>query len=199
MSSCAESGCLRVAAYLPRSRANGPGLRAVLWVQGCPQRCPGCFNPTFLERSGGRPVTVGEVSGWVLSDAETEGISLSGGEPFAQAEAVACLAERLQAAGKGVLVFTGFTARRLRASVEPGDRRLLGAADLLVAGPFRREAPTRHPLLSSANQELVYLTDRYRGVDLTARRSEFRIGAGGSVTVTGFPAVTALPHRSLTT
>lgn len=188
MSSYAEPDHLRMAAYLPRSLANGPGQRAVLWVQGCPQRCPGCFNPDFLSAGGGRSVAVDAVVGWVLEDPETEGLSLSGGEPFAQAAALAAVAERVRAAGKGVLVFTGFTLRRLRAWGQPGVRRLLAAADLLVAGPFVRDAPSRHPLLASANQELVYLTERYRGQSLAPCRTEFRIGASGSVMVTGFPA-----------
>ncbi len=188
MSSCADTGRLQIAAYLPRSRANGPGLRSVLWVQGCPQRCPGCFNPDFLPKDGGKAIPVDEVAGWMLGEPDTEGVSFSGGEPFAQADALAELAERVRAAGKGVLIFTGFHADALRARVSPGTRRLLAIADLLVAGPFRREERTDHPLLASANQELVYLTERYRGVDLGVRRSEYRVRADGVVTLTGFPA-----------
>jgi len=187
LSSSSPPRCLQVAAYLARSRANGPGLRSVLWVQGCRLRCAGCFNPAFLPFAGGRPVPVAEVADWVLGEPDTEGLSLSGGEPFAQAEALGELAERVRAAGKGVLVFTGLTASALRASAAPGTRRLLAAADLLVAGPYRREAPARHPLLASANQELVHLTGRYRGVELGPRRTELRIAADGVVTVTGFP------------
>ena len=184
-------GIIQVAAWLARSRANGPALRSVLWVQGCPLCCPGCFNPDFLPFDGGRTVAVAEVADWVLAEPDTEGVSLSGGEPFAQAEALGDLAERVRAAGKGVLVFTGLTASSLRANADPGARRLLAAADLLVAGPYRREAPIRHPLLASANQELVFLTDRYRGLDLGSRRVEYRIGVDGGVTVTGFPSALA--------
>ncbi|AUB81687.1 hypothetical protein THSYN_12420 [Candidatus Thiodictyon syntrophicum] len=178
---------VRVAAYLPRSRANGPGLRSVLWVQGCPQRCPGCFNPAFLPCDGGRVVPVVAVADWVLAAPDTEGLSLSGGEPFAQAAPLADLAERVRAAGKGVLIFTGHTAAALRTDTDADTRRLLAAADLLVAGPYRQESPIRHPLLASANQELIFLTGRYRHAELGPRRTEFRIGADGAMTVTGFP------------
>lgn len=61
---------LQVAAYLPRSRANGPGLRSVLWVQGCPFHCPGCFNPDFLPFAAGRVVSAAELARVVR---ETEG------------------------------------------------------------------------------------------------------------------------------
>ena len=180
--------CLHIAAYLPRSRANGPELRSVLWVQGCPFRCAGCFNPDFLPFAGGREVAPRDVADWMLTESETEGVTFSGGEPFAQAGALADVAERVRAAGKGVLVFTGYDAIELRSSRNPGFRRLLQAADLLVAGRYRSEMPGRHPLLASANQELVLLTERYRGADFGGRRrTEFRIAASGAITVSGFP------------
>jgi anaerobic ribonucleoside-triphosphate reductase activating protein len=182
---------LQIAAWLPRSQANGPGLRSVVWVQGCPFRCPGCFNPDFLPFAGGRTVAVAEVAAWLLAEADTEGVSFSGGEPFAHAVALAEVAERVRAAGKGVLIFTGFQAATLEKSVKPSIRRLLAAADLLVAGPYQQNQPHRHPLLASANQELVFLTERYRTTDLGPRRTEFRIGTDGAVTVTGFPTAAA--------
>ena len=179
---------LHIAAYLPRSRANGPELRSVLWVQGCPFRCAGCFNPDFLPFADSRHVAPRDVANWMLTESDTEGVTFSGGEPFAQAGALAEVAERVRAAGKGVLVFTGYDAIELRSSGNPGFRRLLQAADLLVAGRYRSEMPGRHPLLASANQELVLLTERYRAADFGGRRrTEFRIAASGAITVSGFP------------
>lgn len=178
---------LQVAAYVPRSQANGPGLRSVLWVQGCPFRCPGCFNPDFWPFIGGQSATVEELVERFLAEPNTEGISLSGGEPFAQAAALARVAEGVRASGKGVLVFTGFPATLLQTSDKPGVRRLLAAADLLVTGPYDRDRPCARPLLASANQELVYLTERYRGQNLGPRRVEYHISANGVVTKTGFP------------
>lgn len=178
---------LNLAAFLPQSRANGPGLRSVLWVQGCPLRCNGCFNPGFQPFAGGYEATVKEVIDLLLAQPDTEGVSFSGGEPFAQAAALAEVAEAVRAAGKGVMIFTGYETATLRASRNPGVQRLLAAADLLAAGPYRRDLPQRHPLLASTNQELLYLTERYRGVELGPRCSEFRIGADGEVSVTGFP------------
>lgn len=179
---------LRIAAYLPRSRANGPGLRSVLWVQGCPRCCAGCFNPDFLPFGGGRKTACAEVTQWMLAESDTEGVSFSGGEPFAQAAALADIAEHVGAAGKGVLIYTGFEAARLRATRSPGVLRLLAAADLLIAGPYQRDLACNDALRASSNQELVFLTERYRGVEPGPRRSEFRIAANGVLTVTGFPS-----------
>lgn len=184
---------LNIAAHLPRSRANGPGLRSVLWVQGCPFRCEGCFNPDFLAFGGGRTVGADAAADLLLAEPDSEGVTFSGGEPFAQAAALAEVAGRVRAAGQGVVIFTGFEAEALRRSANPGVRRLLEQADLLVAGPYRPDQPCREPLRASANQELVYLTERYRQADLGPRRVEYRIGEGGVVTRTGFPRASASP------
>ena len=178
---------LKLAAFLPHSRANGPGLRSVLWVQGCSLGCEGCFNPDFQPFEGGYEATVADTVALLLAQPDIEGVSFSGGEPFTQATALAGVAEAVRAVGKGVMIFTGFEAAALRANRNPGVQRLLAAADLIAAGPYRHELAQSHPLLSSSNQELVYVTERYRGADLGLRRSEFRIGADGVVSATGFP------------
>lgn len=186
----AQAGNVPVAAFLPRSRVNGPGVRSVLWVQGCPLRCPGCFNPDFLAFTGGQPTPVETVVAWIVDRDDTEGVTFSGGEPFAHAAVLAAVAEQVRQTGKSVVIFTGYTQQNLLRSAEPATRRLLRAADLLMAGPYQRERPSRHPWLSSENQELVFLTDRYRPEDLAARRKrvEFRIAPDGNLTVTGFPS-----------
>jgi len=210
---------LRVASFEPRSLVNGPGVRAVLWVQGCGRRCPGCFNPDFLPRAGGRDVPVQEAIQWIqsaaavhhptihssthpqLPSARLEGVTFSGGEPFDQAAALAEVARAVRAMGLGVLIFTGHPWEDLERSADSGHRALLEAADLLVAGPYQRDnppiqqsthpaihCPPPHPLLSSANQELVFLTERYRNTDFgRRRRAEYRIGADGTVRSSGFP------------
>jgi anaerobic ribonucleoside-triphosphate reductase activating protein len=161
----------------------------VLWVQGCPFRCPGCFNPEFWEFTGGQPTPVETVVGWILNRDDTEGVTFSGGEPFAHAGVLAAVAAPVRRAGKSVVIFTGYTQEALLQSDDLEQRRLWQLADLLIAGPYRRDLPSRHPWLSSANQELVFLTDRYRPEDLRTggRRIEFRIAADGTTTVTGFP------------
>jgi len=184
-----------LAAFLPRSRVNGPGCRAVLWVQGCPFRCPGCFNPGFQPFVGGTPTPVEELADRCLSDRQTEGVTFSGGEPFAQAAPLAELAERAQAGGKGVLVFTGYPRQSLEGTSRGDWKKLLAAADLLVAGPYREDQPQRHALLASRNQELISLTDRYRDADFgpSQRRAEIHLGPDGSLTTTGFIAAPQEP------
>ncbi len=181
---------LRVAEFLPRSRANGPGVRCVLWVQGCPQRCEGCFNPAFLPFAGGSEHSPAEVAAWILAATDAEGVTFSGGEPFAQAAALAEVAQAVRVAGRSVIAFTGYEWAALRDAADPGQQALLAACDALIAGPYRRELPGSHPLLASGNQEIICLTPRYRREDFDTphgRRREYHIGADGTLTVTGFP------------
>ncbi len=186
---------LRVAAFEPRSLVNGPGARAVLWVQGCGRRCPGCFNPEFLPIEGGLNVTTDEVARWIEEAGRSEngpidGVTFSGGEPFDQALALAVVARSVRERGLGVLVFTGHPWADLKSGSGPGWTELVAASDLLVAGPYQRESAGAHPLLASGNQELIHVTSRYRNCVGTGvrRRVEFRIGADGDARVSGFPS-----------
>lgn len=178
---------IQIAAFLPHSKANGPGIRAVVWVQGCPLRCPGCFNPDFQPFNSGKTIAVTELTQMLLQDETIEGVSFSGGEPFFQAAALSQVAAFLHTANKGIMIFTGFTLASLRNHTDHGTQQLLATTDLLVAGPYQQHHSCRHPLLASSNQELVYLTERYRGVELGARRIEYHIDNQGLITVTGFP------------
>ncbi len=180
---------LRVALEVPDTEAEGPGRRYAVWVQGCPLRCPGCCNPDLLPFRGGRPVAPADLAARVLATPDIEGVTLLGGEPFAQAEGLAVVAEQVRAAGRSVMVFTGFTLEALRA--RPEAARLLAATDLLVDGPYdaRRPDPARR-WVGSTNQRTLALTDRYdpRHPSFFAPREvELRL-VGGRLVVNGWPA-----------
>jgi anaerobic ribonucleoside-triphosphate reductase activating protein len=88
---------LRIHHFLPASYANGPGCRAVLWVQGCPLHCPGCFNSDTHAFAQGRWVAVDELAREMITLGQRiQGLSISGGEPLAQAPALAELLRRVK-------------------------------------------------------------------------------------------------------
>ena len=186
----AEGGLINMAAFLAKSRVNGPGLRAVVWVQGCPRRCRGCFNQDMLEFRDNEWLPAAELAARILAVREIDGVTFSGGEPFAQAAALAGLAEQIQAAGLTVVIFTGYTHAELMAADNPDWNRLLAAADVLVAGPYKQDLPSQDYLLGSANQELIYLTDRLKAhPDMHSSQGqtlEFTVDLAGNVIVTGF-------------
>ena len=185
----AQCDSIQVAAFEPRSSVNGPGIRAVLWVQGCHRRCPGCSNQAFLPFSGGCEQKIDQVFERILASRGIEGVSFSGGEPFEQATPLAKLAHQCRTAGLSVLVFTGYTLDEL---YSPAYKALLDQTDLLVAGPYDQDKPQQDSLLASANQTLHFLTNRYRDSFPihTPRRTEFHIASDGTIRITGFPSST---------
>ncbi|PRP90703.1 anaerobic ribonucleotide reductase-activating protein [Enhygromyxa salina] len=185
------------------TEAEGPGRRYAIWVQGCPMRCPGCCNPELLRFDGGRPSTVRSLLERILAaHARTplDGISLLGGEPFAQPAALAVLAEQVQAAGLGVMVYSGFTLDELRAKIEtgaePGVARLLAATDLLVDGRYLRDQPdAARRWIGSTNQRLHFLSDRHHLAEPAfggGETIELRL-VDGELIINGWPWGKGLP------
>jgi anaerobic ribonucleoside-triphosphate reductase activating protein len=188
---------LQIAQVVAATEAEGPGRRLAIWFQGCPLRCPGCCNPEMLPFEGGQAVRLEDLLSDILrarDEHQIEGITLLGGEPAAHAAGAADLAARVQKAGLSVMVFSGYTLAELRASSDPHVHRLLGSIDILVDGPYQRELPeTRRRWIGSANQQIHFLTGRYRADDprwLLPNTLELRL-QGGELSVNGFPAAGA--------
>ncbi len=181
---------IQVAMIVPRTEAEGPGLRYALWVQGCPLRCVGCCNPEMLAFKPADPRDADALVAEACA-AGVEGVSLLGGEPFAQAAGLAALAEGVRARGLSVMVFSGYTLAELREQ-GPAAARLLAATDLLVDGRYdaaRRTLTRRY--VGSDNQVLHFLSPRYAPEDprLHAPNTlELRM-RGGEITLNGWPVL----------
>lgn len=122
----------------------------------------------------------------ILATDDIEGVTFTGGEPFAQARALRTLAERVRAAGLSVFVFTGYSLGELTG---PEQRDLLAVTDVLVAGRYisalRAEGLAWR---GSANQRIHFLTSRYDpSVATDTVDVEILIGPDGTMAVTGFP------------
>ena len=199
-----DAALLRWSRFLAATAAEGPGLRAAVWVQGCSVKCPGCFNPHLWSERGGRddaPATI--AAEWVAAtqDAGAEGITLLGGEPFDQAAAMAIVARAFRDAGLTVMTFTGYTLDQLQTwGAERDDiRSLLEATDLLADGPYLADRPdSARPWIGSTNQGLRALTPAYRDVIAGIERAggqdrlEIRIARDGTIAVNGWADDTAL-------
>lgn len=125
---------LRVAGVIEESIVDGPGIRFVLFLQGCRLHCPGCQNPHTWDFEGGTLVPADEVLARIKSNPLARGVTFSGGEPFEQAEALLPLAEELKGQGYHLMAFTGYTLEQLLQ--KPGCAAFLEKLDLLVDGPF---------------------------------------------------------------
>ncbi|MBC8231070.1 radical SAM protein [bacterium] len=179
------------AAFWEHSLVNGPGVRAVIWMQGCPIRCKGCFNTEMWPFESKMLVKVDELAGRILNIDGIEGVTFSGGEPFAQADALGVLGENLKEHGLNIVTFTGYTLKYLQGAKRPDWLRLLAVTDLLIDGPFIPELRCNLPLRGSTNQRLIFITDRLRDhPDLSeeiAHATEFIIQPDGTIAITGFP------------
>ena len=127
---------MRIADYIQDSIVDGPGLRFTLFTQGCPHRCPGCHNPGTHDFNGGREISPDAVIEAMLSNPLTDGLTLSGGEPFSQPEACARIARAAKEHGLNVWAYSGWTFEQLRDNPDPEVQALLHSLDVLVDGPF---------------------------------------------------------------
>ncbi len=155
-----NSVVLRIHGVMPVSRANGPGKRFCIWVQGCMKNCPGCFNPETHALDKGYSVDVNDLYKQLLGTEGIEGISISGGEPMLQAAALCHFLEMVRRSTPlSVVMFSGWTTGEINGN--PEAKRLKGLVDILISGPYIKELSIDRPLQSSSNQEVEFLTNRY--------------------------------------
>ncbi len=148
------------------SRANGPGIRNVVWFQGCSLNCPGCFNPLTHDPLQGEKIQTGTLCRILLDPSfPCNGITISGGEPFQQAAGLLSLLKMLREMDSPpILVFSGYTESVLRRNKHFSP--CLSLIDALICGPYRRNIPPAFErFCSSGNQKLVILSDRYHTED----------------------------------
>lgn len=154
---------VRVARYSLACSVLGPGLRGVLWVQGCRRRCPGCVAPEMQPPDGGAEISVDELADLYLNAPNLEGITFSGGEPMEQAEALAELVLKIRETKDfSFFCFTGFLLEDLIQSGTPAQKQLISLLDVLVDGPFVQEEYANLLWRGSANQHVHFLSDRYK-------------------------------------
>lgn len=182
----AENHILKLTLHsrVSHSRANGPGVRSVVWVQGCNLGCAGCFNPeTHDAHASITPEATTAIASWVLEN-NVDGLTVSGGEPLQQLDGVLELGQLVRATGKSVVVLTGFTTKQV---LNRAPRETLAKAfDVVIAGPYLASHHSASGLRGSSNKEFLFLTDRY---DLESfvktPDAEVIIDSEGGIIVTG--------------
>ncbi len=129
---------INIAGVAGDSIVDGPGLRQAIFAQGCKKRCEGCHNPAAQPFGGGEEQDTAALAERALKNPLCAGVTLSGGEPFEQAGAMADIARRVRAGGKNVWLYTGYTYEELQEGKDdhPGWAELLAQTDVLVDGPF---------------------------------------------------------------
>lgn len=128
---------LRLASELQTdSFLDGEGIRTVIWFQGCLHNCPGCHNPETHSMDGGFETDTDSVIGAIKKLKYQQGITLSGGDPFYQAEAAIIIAKAAHELGLNVWSYTGFTFDEIVNHGTDYQKELLNNIDVLVDGRF---------------------------------------------------------------
>ncbi|MDO4287268.1 MAG: anaerobic ribonucleoside-triphosphate reductase activating protein [Eubacteriales bacterium] len=147
---------LRIAGVIDESIVDGPGIRFVIFTQGCPHGCPGCHNPQTHDFASGYVVPISRLLSEIQANPLISGVTLSGGEPFCQPEPLAELVRVLKQGGKHIMAYSGYTWEQLLRLEDPAVGMLLRQCDVLVDGPFieaQRDLTLR--FRGSRNQRLI--------------------------------------------
>lgn len=154
---------VRLASLVEESIVDGPGMRFVVFTQGCPHRCPGCHNPQTHLSLGGMDLSIQTILSRYEEHPGCRGITLSGGEPFLQAGPLANLAQEIHQRQGDVVVYTGYRLEHLRelAKTDDGIFALLAETDLLIDGPYVQEKRCLEvPFVGSLNQRLIAMSSQ---------------------------------------
>lgn len=181
-----SASVLRLHHFEALSQANGPGLRSVVWLQGCTLNCPGCFNPQTHMPKGGELHTVEQVFTKIAANiGRIEGITFSGGEPLQQAPALVELIQRVRSeTGLSIVLFTGFAWEEVHRL--PQAEAILAGVDVLLAGRYQSTLRVARGLLGSSNKTIHFFTPRYTPADFAAiPQAEVIIGPGGELRFSG--------------
>jgi anaerobic ribonucleoside-triphosphate reductase activating protein len=149
---------MRIAGLVNDSIVDGPGIRFSVFAQGCPHKCPGCHNPLSHDPMGGSEIMVEDIIAKLSKNPLLDGVTITGGEPFFQAEECFRIAKTAHEKGLNVWTYTGYTYEQLTAGQDqhPGWKELLEETDVLVDGRFVLEQRSLEiKFRGSRNQRLI--------------------------------------------
>lgn len=146
---------LECAGWRQNSCDDGPGIRSVLFLQGCRMNCPGCHNKVFREKGNGVLVSVSELFAEIRERCKNKKITISGGEPLEQKESLLPLLRLLNGTGFNICLYTGW-------SLECVPQAIIEQISFLKTGNY--EASLRNPKMRYAGSENQHFYENYNGV-----------------------------------
>ncbi|MCD7956975.1 MAG: radical SAM protein [Lachnospiraceae bacterium] len=183
--------------FVPDTTLLGPYHRGVLWVQGCCFSCEGCVAQS-MQGAGGSYAAPEQLAEYFLRQPGLEGLTISGGEPFLQAEALGGMMESIRSRkDMGLIVYSGLYLEELQALAEKKSaaERFLSQIDLLIDGRYEKKLDDGRMAVGSSNQTVHLLTDRYRNCadeyyQRNGRRTEITC-VGNRLRLVGVPSAEA--------
>jgi anaerobic ribonucleoside-triphosphate reductase activating protein len=153
-----DENTVRLAGIAYESLVNGPGIRRVLFAQGCKHNCKGCFNPDTHSFNGGEVHNIDEIVDDIKRNPLLRGVTFSGGDPLEQADKFAQIAAKVKEAGLSVWSYTGYTFEYIleHQHQRKGWSDLLKHIDVLVDGKFIEEKKSEFvKYRGSSNQRII--------------------------------------------
>lgn len=148
---------LKIAGLVEESIVDGPGIRFVVFTQGCPHDCKGCHNPQTHDFNLGEYINIDDLAKRINSNPLLKGVTLSGGEPFMQCEALVELISKLNN-NLDIITYSGFTFEEIvkKANNENRFMDLLNYTDILIDGRFEEEKKDENlAFRGSSNQRAI--------------------------------------------
>lgn len=129
---------IRIAGIVRESIVDGPGIRLVVFTQGCPHHCEGCHNPQSHDFEAGYDCELSKITAELDKNPLLSGVTFSGGEPFCQPQALHELALEVKKRGLSLMTYSGYTYEQLVAMAKTNAAvgQLLEDTDILVDGRF---------------------------------------------------------------
>lgn len=175
-------------------RVLGPGLRYVLWVQGCKKRCSGCIFPDGQAiGENGYWMKTGDIMQEISDSSALTGLTVSGGEPFLQPDGLAELVKTVkEQTTLDVMLYSGYTMEELRDRHESSVDFVLENSDLLIDGEYQEELNHNTIYRGSDNQRIWFLSDKYKPfrhqMETTCNRSLEFVYRNDELFMIGIPA-----------
>lgn len=175
------------------SRVNGPGVRFVLWTQGCSKGCKECYNPETWKFEG-KSFSSKEIFE-LINSYNIDGVTISGGDPLEQ-EDILELLEKLYNLNlpKGIILFSGFTFDEINNS---SMRDCFSYIDVLIDGRYEKELKISSSLRGSENQNIIYFSSKIKPEELRIDHQVEVLERDGNICITGFPKLDRKYLKSL--
>lgn len=149
---------IRIAGIVEESIVDGPGIRFVIFTQGCPHNCRGCHNPQTHDFNGGEEVSINSIIEKINSNPLLKGITLSGGEPFMQAKVLSILLDRIKNEKLDIITYTGFKFEELLQKLDDKNHfmELIKRTDIIIDGKFEEDKKNENLMYrGSSNQRAI--------------------------------------------
>ena len=170
------------------SKVNGPGVRFVLWTQGCSKGCSECFNPETWSTNVYKELSPTQIFE-LIKNFEVDGVTISGGDPLEQEDELLELLMLLSTMRlrKGVILFSGFT--RAEISSSPIREKCLSYIDVLIDGRYEKNLKVDFSLRGSSNQEFYSFSNKISSDELSFDQEIEISSLEGDIMMTGFPNI----------